>query len=73
MATALAYPTADCGNVTLSGRYSMGDRSYREHVMAIQQAKLETDDERTSVSLQFHGLTRSQAIRRLPAGGNPHL
>ncbi|MFK0278348.1 hypothetical protein ACIQUG_32055 [Ensifer sp. NPDC090286] len=47
--SALAYSTDDCGNVTLSGRYNMGNRSDRKLVVAIQQAKLETDDERTSV------------------------
>lgn len=59
--------------MTLSGRCNMGDRSYRELVLAIQQAKLETDDERTSVKPAIARADEISTARSLAVWRKPHL
>lgn len=62
-----------CRNVILFGRYNMGDRSYRELVLAIQQAKLETDGERTSVKPAIARADEISSARSLAGWPKPHL
>jgi hypothetical protein len=71
--TTLAYPTDDRGNVTPAGRYNMGNRSYRELVVAIQQAKLETDDERTSVKSAISRADEISSDPSLAGWRKPHV
>lgn len=59
--------------MTLSGRCNMSDHSYRELVLAIQQAKLETDDERTSVKPAIARADEISSARSLAGWRKPHL